>query len=349
MAHKSKFFHYYIGFVIGFVALIIVGLCVFYSFLKNYEAAQPKSIAQNICDNYVKTGNAWGLKEDYAFSISDYETKENANKAFKSLVGKDINLNYSSRAPKGSDICFIVKSDNENLMSIALKKKDKSGSFGITGYKVSEITLLRDVYKTAVISFPSDARFTVNGKKLAESDVKRLLLPKIKDVEFDKDVVYSCVATVDNLLSDSIDIKIESKDFDVVSSGNNYSVNQKFTDEFKGDIEEFAVKGAQVYAAHMQDDLGLGALSKYFDTSSDFYKNVKNTIVNFAITHDSYEFIDVECTEFAKHSDKIYSCRVKFTPLLKLGARQYKDAFDKRIYLTVDKNDKKIIDMQSVG
>ncbi len=348
MSQKSKFFRFYIGFVIGFVLLIIIGLCVFYSFLSAYEAAQPKSIAQNICDKYIRTGDVWGLKENYELNISDYETEENANNTFKKIVGKSIELNYSSRVPSGSDTCFIVKSDKENLLSIALKKNEKSGSFGITGYKVSQITFLKDVYKSATIYFPSDAEITVNGNNLAKSDAQKQPLPKINNVNFDDTVVYTCTAEINNLFDSDIKIDVRSKEYDIVRDGNNYTVNQRFTDDFKNEIEDFAIKGAEVYAAHMQDDLGLGALGKYFDTSSDFYKNVKSTIVNFAIDHDSYDFENVECTEFAKHSDKIYSCRVKFTHVLKLGARRYRDNFDKRIYIMIDKSGKKIIDMQSV-
>ena len=345
---NNKFVRFYIGFVSVFALLIIIGLFILHSFLAAYEAAQPKSMAQKICDEYIKTADVLKLKEEYSLKLSDYETEENAKKAFEGLIsGKELEVNYSSKTPKGSDICFFVKSGKKNIIKIALSKNKKAGKFGLTGYSVDEISLLENVYKTVNITFPSNAKLSVNGKELKKDYIEKSELPEIKDVDFGKSAVYTCTAELGNLLNDEVKVEASDKDFSVQKSGENISVTQNFDEEFRKDIEDFAVAGAKAYAEYMQDNGSLGQIAKYIDTNSDFYKGIRGTIVRFALSFNGSSYENLECIGFTKHSDEIYSCRVKFAHAMKQGAKLYYDYFDKRIYLRVNENGKKIIDMQS--
>ncbi|MBO4733455.1 MAG: hypothetical protein J5662_03165 [Clostridia bacterium] len=348
MRRKNGFMKFYLGFIAVFFLLLIIGLFVLHSFLKTYEAAQPKSMAQNICDDYIKPGRVIELREKYSFKLSDYESEKSAKEAFDGIIaGKKLEVNYSSRTPKGSDICFYVKAGDKNIMQIALSKNKKSGKFGITGYSVNEISLLDDVYKTVKITFPSNAGLTVNGKPISKDDIKESSLPKIKGVEFGKGTVYTCTAEINNLLNENVTVKATGGDFEIGKSENDISVSQSFDAAFKKEIEEFAVAGAKAYAEYMQDNGSLGQIGKYIDTSSDFYKGIRGTIVSFALNFNSSTYENLECIGFTKHSDEIYSCRVKFVHAMKQGAKLYHDNFDKRIYLRINKDGKKIIDMQS--
>lgn len=348
MRRKNGFLHFYLGFIAVFAFLLIVGLFVFHSFLETYESAQPQSMAEKICETYIKPAKINELRDKYKLKLSDYETEKNAKKAFSALFAdKKLEVNYSSRIPKGSDICFFVKAGDKNIMTIALSKNKKAGKFGIKGYSVDEISLLDDVYKNVTVSFPSNADLTVNGKTLSEKDVKESPLPEIKGVEFGKDAVRTCSADIKDLLSADVEVKVSGKDFEVKKDGNTVSVSGKFEADFKKEAEDFAVAGSKVYADYMQDHSSLGQLAKYVDSSSDFYKNIRATIVSFALNFNKSDYENLECTDFTKHSDEIYSCRVKFVHALINGAKVYRDNFDKTIYLRVNKSGKKIIDMQS--
>lgn len=351
MQKKSAFYYFYLGFVILFFIAIIIGLFVLHSFLKTYESAQPKSIAQSICNEYIKKGKITELREKYGLRLSEYETDENFKNTFGKLLNdKDYQLNYSSKVPEGSDICFIVKQNKNSVLSISLSQNSKKGRFGIKGYKVDAVSLIGDFYKSVKITFPSNAEITVNGQPLSEKYINRLPLPEIKDVDFGKNAVHICTCELNDLLNSDVKIATANgKGFVVTKNDNDYTVSERFSETFAKEIEEFAIAGSKVYAAHMQDDKPLSELSKYVDASSDFYKNVKNTIVSFAWDHEGYDFENVECQGIQKHSDSIYSCRVSFIHVLKLGSKRYRDNFDKRIYIRIDEKGKKIIDMQSVG
>ena len=345
---KSKFFYFYTAFVSIFALSIIAGLFVLHSFLEAYELSQPKSLAQKICDEYIKPANITELRDKYSLKLSAYETEKNAEKAFFDVVsGNKLEVNYSSNTPKGSDICFNVKSGDKNIIKIALSKNKEKGKFGLKGYSVDEISLIDDVYKTVNITFPSNAKVTVNSRELSKEDVKESTLPEIKDVEFGKGTVYTCTAAIDNLLNTDLSVQATGGDFEVKKTGVDFSVCQIFDEEFKKEIEDFAVDGAKAYAEYMQDNGSLGQIGRYVDTNSDFYKGIRGTIVRFALSFTGSFYEKLECTDFTKHSDEIYSCRVKFIHAMKQGAKIYHDDFDKRVYLRVNKNGKKIIDMQS--
>ena len=349
MRKKSSFYYFYLGLVAFLSISIISGLIVLRLFLKAYESGQPKSVVQNIFNEYIKTGEIYNYRQDYNFKLSKYETEGNLKKLLDGIsLDGDVEINYSSQVPKGSDICFLIKSNGENVISIALSKNKEKGKFGIRGYKTDEIKFLGDVYRSVKLTFPSNASVSVNGKKLSEDDINVLPLPEIKDVDFGKDVISSCYCELSNLINGDPEITAESDSFDIVKTEEGYSVNQKFEQKFETEILDFALKGAQIYAAHMQDDKSLSELSKYVDSTSDFYKNVRNTIVSFSWDHDGYDFENVKCSSLQKHSDEIYSCRVSFTHVLKLGARRYRDQFNKQIYLRVNGNLMKIVDMQSI-
>lgn len=350
MRRTDRFRYFYIGFVTVFTLLIVIGLMVFHSFLKAYEMAQPQSMAQSICDNYIATANIKELKENYKLKISSYETDKNAQKAFSNIIsGNKLTVNYSSQTPKGSDICFYVNAKDKDVMQIALSKNKKPGKFGITGYSVDEISFIDDVYKKVSVTFPSSAKVTVNGKKIAKGDIKESSLPEIKNVDFGKSAVYSCTAEIKNLINTDVKVTATGGDFEIQKSDSLVSVTQKFDSTFKKNAEDFALAGAKVYANYMQDAGSLGAVAKYVDTSSYFYERIRGTIVVFALSFNSSSVENLEITDFTQHSKDIYSCRVKFVHVLKSGAKIYRDNFHKRIYLRIDKNGTKIIDMQSIG
>ena len=351
MKKGSLFYYIYFGCVIFFVLLVTVGLIVLHSFLKTYEAAQPKSIVQNICEQYFKNGKLVELKNQYNFNLSDYETDKSAESAFAAFTeGKELNIYHSSQVPEGSELCYAIKTESNPVALIALSKSEDKFKFGISGYKVDSIKLNENMLKSVTLTFPSNAKISVNGKKLSNKDIVNSSLPDIKNVTFGDDAVYSCSAVLDNLLDSNIEVTVEGgEDWNVIGGENSYAIEQRFSEELTKQIEDFAIEGSKVYAAHMQDDAPLGKVSKYVDSKTEFYKNIVNTIVSFAWSHDSYDYEDVKCSSLIKHSDEIYSCRVAFNHVLKLGSRKYKDIFDKRVYVRVDGKNMKIIDMQNMG
>ena len=78
------------------------------------------------------------------------------------------------------------------------------------------------------------------------------------------------------------------------------------------------------------------------------FKSVYSTAnILYRTTMDPNDFEDIAFSEAHKYTDNLYSCRVKFTHILKLGQRTYKDYFDKYVYIEKVGNSLKVIDMQT--
>lgn len=356
MRRLSSFYKFYWGFVIAFAVLLFAGLFFLYRFLVLYESIQPVNVAQQICNDYVKPGKILELKDKYNLKLSDYETEENAKKALSGLIADKFEVisarsGESGAVPTGAgnkDVqTFTVKSGGKNIMRIVMSAENSNKNGLMTRYTVDEVALSDDLYKTATVTFPSSAQITVNGKEVSSDDVSSAPLPEIKGVDFGESAIHTCTLKITDLLNSDIVVKA-GEGFIIQANETGVSVSQEFEDKFKKETEDFAVAGAKAYANYMQDNGSLGQISKYIDTSSSFYKNIRGTIVSFALSFNSSDFENLECTDFTKHSDTIYSCRVKFVHVLRSGAKVYRDNFDKRIYLRVDKSGKKIIDMQRI-
>ncbi|MBR4762302.1 MAG: immunoglobulin domain-containing protein, partial [Clostridia bacterium] len=251
MKKGSLFYYIYFGCVIFFVLLVTVGLIVLHSFLKTYEAAQPKSIVQNICEQYLKDGKLVELKNQYNFNLSDYETDKSAESAFAAFTGgKELNIYHSSQVPEGSELCYAIKTESNPVALIALSKSEEKFKFGISGYKVDSIKLNEKMLKSVTLTFPSNAKISVNGKKLLNKDIVNSSLPDIKDVTFGDDAVYSCSAVLDNLLDSNIKVTVEGgEDWNVIGGENSYAIEQRFSEELTKQIKDFAIEGSKVYAA----------------------------------------------------------------------------------------------------
>ncbi|MBR4911038.1 MAG: hypothetical protein IKZ47_06945 [Clostridia bacterium] len=346
------FYWIYFGFIALFLILLIAGLSVLRNFLKTYEAAQPKNIAQDICDEFIKYGKVEELKDKYNLKLSDYEDIEKAQKVLEEAVaGKKLEVFHSSRTPEGSEICFSIKADDKAVAFVALSKSDKKMAFGLQGYSVDSIFFSNDLYKTVSVIFPSSATVCVNGKTASKEDIISASLPEIRNYTFGEDAVYQCLLQIPDMLCATAQVTVEADDaseYTVSKTEDYYSVEQRFSDDLTAEIVDFALEGAKVYAAHMQDAASLAAVAKYVDTKSKFYESLADTITRFAWKHDSYSFENVECSSLMKHSEEIYSCRIKFVNVLKLGSNISKDPFDKRVYVRVSGKTKKIIDMQRI-
>ena len=83
----------------------------------------------------------------------------------------------------------------------------------------------------------------------------------------------------------------------------------------------------------MSDDQWWGNVAKYFDPESAIYDDAQDVsqYTWFTLDHDSAEIRDATASQFLRYSEDVFSCRVKFTEVLKQGANEFKDFFDSTV------------------
>lgn len=349
---KTLFYKVYLTVIIIFAIMLVFGLIIFRDVLEKYENSQPDTTVSKIITEYIENGNTYALKDAYNLAVSDYETEQTVNEAVKQLTnGKKLTVATLAKKAEGYDDAYAIKADDQKLMLVYLNKSKKKDSYGIQGYDIAKVEFSNKVYSEFTVTMPGDAEITVNGVKLKDTDRKTDKIPKLPSDMNSDNLAGKQTCTISNVLGKDIDIKAttDGKELTVTKDGNSYHVVQKLDNAEADKVSEYAIQAAKAYAAYMQDDSYLGAVAKYLDKSTDFYENVRTSLVTFAWDHDSYKFTDVTSDEVHKFSNELYSCRVKFTQVLKLGTTEYRDYFDKYIYVRTSSNGYLVVDMESAG
>lgn len=343
MKQKSLFYKIYFSVIAVFLAVLIVGLLIFRNWLASYEAAQPEQIVDRFIETYVETGNLFSVRKDYNLKLSAYESEDGFKKAFKEVTkDKKLEVFTYSGSLGDNDRAYTLKADDKKIMNIFLKQDKEKG------FNISSVELDKSLYKSVKITATSDADISVNGVKVKDSDRKNEELPDIKGDFFKgKNLVNKQIIKLDNLLSTPKEVTAKSgkKDLEVKNEDGEYTVIQEFDE--KESLGKFAGDASKACAAYMQNDSSLYNVRKYVDTTTEFYTNIRTSLVIFVIDHNGYEIKDLNVTDYHKYSDGLYSCRVRLTNELKLGNQRYQDHFDKYVYLRSDGNSYKVLDMQN--
>lgn len=350
MTKKPLFYKIYFSVIALFLIVLTAALIWLNGWLKSYEAAQPVNLINSITQEHLKTGNIAYLQENCGLKISPYETQDGLNEFVKNeITGKELTAVVSAKRPDGCDAAYTIKAADKKLLNIYLKKDANSASF-LPTYTVLGSEFDDDFYKSITVTMPQNAVISVNGVKLDDTLRKDSEIPEFakKYLEGEK-TEKPQTATIDKLLSDNVSItaELDGKKTDVIKSDNTYSVYQYIDSSAKQKIQSVATGGSKAYAGYMQADATLAEVAAYFDTSCDFYKNIRSSYTDHILEHTAAGFDDLENDEVFKYSDNIYSCHVKFTQILKRNGMEYKIYFDKYVFLRRSGDSFKIIDIKT--
>ena len=277
MKNKPLFYKIYFTVIAAFACLLVIGLLFLYTWLKSFEAAQPQTLVTNIVSEYLEKDNITGLKKICELNVSPYEDDKTVNESFKKLVkSHNFEISSSSKRKDGYDEVYNIKSDGNTVITFYLKKNENS-NYGIKGYKLALAELPDKLYHTYTVNTPSDAVVSVNGIELYKEDRKDLQLPDgINKFLGDSKYVSHQTFKLEHFLSKKPVFEAKNpdgKECEIEIKDNVVTVSQYIDKDEANDIKELAVSASKGYAAYMQNDQSIGNISKYFDTSTDFYTN----------------------------------------------------------------------------
>lgn len=234
-------------------------------------------------------------------------------------------------------------------MNVYLKKDSSAASF-LPTYKVIGAEFDKELYKSITISMPENVQVSVNGIALDNSTRKDSEIPEfVSNYLKGENVIKQQSAIIDYLLSDEVTVTatLDGKEIKVSNNGNTYSVYQYIDSSVKSKVQHIATEGSKAYAGYMQGDATLQQVAAFFDTKSDFYKNIRSSYTDHILEHTPAGFDNVDNDEVFKYSENIYSCKVNFTQVLKRNGMTYKIYFDKYVFLEKYGDLFRIIDIKS--
>lgn len=349
MKKMPLFYKIYLSVIAVFLVLVTIGLFFLSSVLSVYESSQPNVVVEEVISKYLQKGDFYGASEKYDIGFSRYENKENINKAFKKLIGgKKLTYGSSAKRLDGYSEVYAVRSGDETLVTLYLKKNKNPIKYGIKGYDIGFAEFNSKLFNTFEFILPSDVKLVINGIDVEGKERVDLEVPEIlKEKMGDSEAVTMQSFKLDNMVSTTFDAKAyapNGTELEIVNNDGVYTIGQYIEPSELEAFTTHALNASQGYAKFMQDDASKYSISHYFDTKTEFYDNINKTQL-WVWDHDSYRFDDVKVDEAHKYSDTLYSCRIRFTQVLVRGKELYKDYFDKIVYMEKTANGLKVIDM----
>lgn len=339
---KIKISPFYIVLLV-FISLVLIatefGKGALRDLLSEYENAQYKYVAEELLETKLRSGDGEALADFFADSFSEYESKENKAEYLHSLTdGMPIELQSLSSGLDDA-VLYAVKCDKKRIATLELKKSGDTTEHGIELYALNTANLNPKLLGSFSIQIPKGYLLSVNGISADEKYCLGDDVPTASQNFMPEEVngiIYTtytfdrmCAApvfSVQNAVGRDSAVRYDA-DKGV------YTADIIYDDALAEIHTDYAIEAAKAYAAYMQNDAYFGQIKKYFDPSSELYNNLRTSQTMWVIDHNSYEFKDVEASEFYSYSDDVFSCRVKLTHVLKYrGLNDYNDYMDMTFY-----------------
>lgn len=282
-------------------------------YLDNYERSLEKYEAEEVFDTYFSPCRFDTLYDMQKIELSEFENKNHfITYMEKQYNGKEIIYKEASSG-LSEDKKYSVAADNVKFAEFTLSKTKEPKNPENTWYLNSLSTIYQKNESVAIKIYKGSKAF-VNDIELADSYITTddITTDSCKHVPEGVTGIMMREYKVDSLLlkpSVKVINRYGNESTLVYDEKNNIYVEEITYDEPTEDIIKLATDAAQTYAKYITLDASLNTLSKYFDSTSNTYKNIRVSEIKWYTAHIGYEFEDVELKEYYKYDENTFSIR----------------------------------------
>lgn len=351
------FWKIYIGAVA--VLLLVIHGALFWvnGFLKEYEAAQPKHVAQEIFDTHFAHFSPGEYLDLCGDSATKYETRENLIAYLDTLVkGAEITY-YSVSTGMDDTLQYVVRAGETKFASFSLEK-DTNGGGSFTRYKQGSFGLYADAKTKVDVEIPAGYTLYLNGieaerQYITEEGIETPSCAHMPDgvsgITMEK---YRVGGFIQPPVIEVHSPSGESAPVEEVKLGH-YKASVIRDQSLADRYSSWFIEAATKYAVYMQYDSKVAAMrfssvAPYFDPNSKLYEDIRTVENGFVIEYERYEIKDEKAFDFIRYNDNTFSCRVTLTHILyRRGMDNYTDHIDITFYAHETDGKVLIYDMDS--
>lgn len=348
MQNEKKMPKFYLVLIICWVLALValaVGLFIVRGYLADYESVQPKYVADEVFEKYFETGDYLSIIKHSSLNKSKYETDEILADYISSLTeGKELSYYSISSGMDTDSAKYAVKyTDGEKdykVASFTLSVSDEKSEKGFSKYALDSFELFYSTDVSVNIKAIKGSVPYVNGIPLDESHItednvsheSNAHMPEgVEGIKFTMYSLQGLTTAPEVKVCDAQGNEIE---LGFVESDKLYYTKLVYDDVLRAEQSEFVIEAAKNFAAYMQNDQALAKLSPYFEKGTALYNSIRSTLQWAVIDHDSYDFENIETSNFYRYDENTFSCRVKLTHILKRKRLEdYRDTMDATFYL----------------
>lgn len=358
-----RFYVIYFTVTITAIIILMIALGVVRSRMAEYEAAQPKYVAEEVFARYFEPIDYIALLTDADYDAGEADIEDLADYLRDEIGGEQ--LTYSIGSSNDPDeVKYIVKAGSKQLGAIALKTCSQKTEHGFQTYELSHIDLylnteayLEELSRiTVTVEVPAAYSVTMDGEPLTEelaanvytrTDVMKYYPPDVPEIEY---AVYT-INTLHELPKELIVIDPDGVQAEVnlEEDTNTYICSLVYSEALEAEYSDFVINALEGYAAYVQNakNVGLNNIKGYFDTDSDAYADVVAAGGNrwMVRTWSGIDFENVSIGEFYTHTPEIFSCHISFKQLLHQADQEdFVDFIDMYVFLHLTDQGYKIYD-----
>lgn len=351
------FWKIYIGAVAVLLILIHGALFWLNGFLRDYEFAQPKHVAQGIFDTYFTNFSPAVYLDLCDSSTTKYETRENLIAYLDTLV-KDAEITYHSVSTGMDDtLQYVVRAGETKFASFSLVK-DAGSKGGFTRYKQGSFALYADAKTKVDVEIPTGYTLYLNGVEAERQYIieEGIQTPSCSHMPEGVSGITTEKYRVNGFIQPpAIEVYSpngETAPIEEVKSGS-YKASVIPDQGLAEQYSKWFIEAATKYAVYMQYDSKVAAMrfssvAPYFDPNSKLYEDIRTVENGFVIEYERYEIRDEKAFDFVRYDDNTFSCRVTLTHILyRRGMDNYVDPIDITFYAHETDGKVLIYDMDS--
>lgn len=322
---KSKkgtiiFYSIYGAFVVAAIAAIFIALSPLKEWLINFEISQPESKCQVIYDQYFKNPDWSSLYDMAGIEDTQFEGKEAFVQYMTAKIAAADNgsLEYQETAAGLSgNKKYNLKLDGEKVGCFFLEPTDNVEN-GITTWNLGDIELYFTRDESAIIEILPEHKVTVNGVALDDSYTIRTTSTKAeaylpeglhgfrsKQVYVDGLLVAPQIVVTD-AAGNSVPLITDAE------TGIKKATPQPGSIQIPEEHKEIARVFGENFAKYAIRKIGVGTLAKYMDSTSQCYKDVRDTHPFLQKFYD-YKINDIVVEDYYAYSDSLFSARIQLT------------------------------------
>lgn len=332
------FYIIYFSLVTIAVIAIVVGMGWLKGILGEYENAQPHHVANDVFEEYYKSGDFNKLSE-IAYDEASFDGVETVAEFLREQYGES-KLTYNSVSSGEEGILkYIVKSGDYKISAFTLKKSGEKTRRGFDLYTEDSFEVYYAAQKSVSVLVPEFSEVYLNGKKLGDEHIKEngIIRETADSIPEGISPIQYTRYFVDGLINDP-EIKVMTGDAENSLHYNTetkeYEAGLPNDPELEAEHKDFVLSAVKEYAKYMEMDSWWGNVKPYFDPTTDLYVSIYTVEQYFVYPHEGYRFEDEYAGEFYAYDENTFSCRVSVMQILENpGMEDFKDKIDMTVFL----------------
>lgn len=305
------FYTGYFACLLAMWAGIYSGLGWLRDWLVDYQAAQPDSVCAAVFDELFDNPD-WGRLYDLAGQEgTPWEGKEAYVRVMEErFTGGTLTLQETSAGLSG-DRKYLVQLEGRTVAAFTLTE-DVAGE---GRWKLGKVSLFAEGVNSYTVTAPEDAQVLVNGRALPQEQLISISASSAGEfLPVGIQPEETCTYRIDGLLTQP-QVQVLSADgqelpvsFEKAAGAYTARAEAQTIGEAERDV---ALKAARTYALFMIKRAGAGELAKYFNPSSDTYREITSAVLAFVQEEARREFTDESVTDYCRYSESLFSVRVQ--------------------------------------